>query len=137
MLGGGDKHTLAHKAGGVADLGNIASGGGDFEVVEVGSAKENAAAAGRGEQAHMNGRSAVQADAGEFDRGGYRLFKITAFYQNGRPRPKSRYSYRARRHRLTGEKRSFIVVNLPHFWGNSAQLRGSIGGTVGENGNAK
>jgi hypothetical protein len=89
MLGGGDKHTLAHKVGGVADLGDIASGGGDFEVVEVGSTEENAAAAGRGQQAHKNGRSAVQADAREFDGGGYRLFKMTAFYQNARPRPKS------------------------------------------------
>jgi len=63
VFGGGDKHALAHKAGGVANLGDIASGGGDLEVVEVGAAKENAAAAGGREQAHVNGRSAVQADA--------------------------------------------------------------------------
>ena len=49
VLGGGDEHTLAHQAGGVADLGDVAAGGRDFEVVEVGAAEEDSTAAWGGE----------------------------------------------------------------------------------------
>ena len=52
MLGGGDEHALAHEAGGVADLGDVAADGGNFEVVEVGAAEDDAGTGGRGQQAH-------------------------------------------------------------------------------------
>ena len=95
VLGGGDEHALAHEAGGVADLGDVAAGGGDFEVVEVGAAEENAAAAGRGQQPHLDGSSAVQADAGELDCVGYGLFEMTAFCQTADlvPRLATAYGY--------------------------------------------
>ncbi len=67
MLGGGDEHALAHEAGGVADLGDVAAGGGDLEVVEVGAAEDDAGAGGRGDEPHADGRAAVQADAAEGD----------------------------------------------------------------------
>jgi len=88
VLSGGDEHTLAHEAGGVADLGDVAASGWDLEVVEVGSAKEDTTAAGRGEQAHSHRGSTVQANTCEFKGCGYGLFKVKALYQNGKPRPK-------------------------------------------------
>ena len=68
VLGGGDEHTLAHEAGGVADLGDVAAGGGNFKVVEVGAAEDDAGASRGGHEAHGHGCAAVEADAGE--RGG-------------------------------------------------------------------
>ena len=51
MLGGGDQHALAHQAGGVADFGHIAADGGNFEVVEVGAAEDDAGASRSGQEA--------------------------------------------------------------------------------------
>src|SRR5581483_8886425 len=42
MLGGGDEHALPHEAGGVANLGDVAADGGNFEVVEIGAAEDDA-----------------------------------------------------------------------------------------------
>ncbi len=67
VLGGGDEHALAHEAGGVADLGDVAADGGDLEVVEVGAAEDDAGAGGRGEQAHGDGRAGVQTYPGELE----------------------------------------------------------------------
>jgi hypothetical protein len=47
---GGDEDALTHEAGGVADLGDVAADGGDFESVEIGAAEDHAGARGRGEQ---------------------------------------------------------------------------------------
>ena len=52
VLGGGDEHALAHEAGGIADLGHVAADGGNFEVVEIGAAEDDAGAGGRGQKAH-------------------------------------------------------------------------------------
>ncbi len=51
MFGGGDEHALAHQAGGVADLGDVAADGWDFEVVEIGAAEDDAGAGGSGQEA--------------------------------------------------------------------------------------
>ncbi len=48
VFGGGDEDALAHEAGGVGDLGDVAAVGGDLEVVEVGAAEDDAGAGGRG-----------------------------------------------------------------------------------------
>ena len=50
LFGGGDEHALAHEAGGVADLGDVATYCGNFEVVEVGAAENDARAGGRGQK---------------------------------------------------------------------------------------
>ena len=42
VLGGLDEDALAHERGGVADAGDVAAGGGDLEVVEVGAAEDDA-----------------------------------------------------------------------------------------------
>src|SRR5690348_15878746 len=47
MLSGGEQHAVHHKAGGVADAGDVAAVGFDFEIVKIGAA-ENDAGAGRG-----------------------------------------------------------------------------------------
>ncbi len=46
VLGGLDEDRLAHEGGRIADLGDVAAGGGDFEVVEVGAAEDDAGAGG-------------------------------------------------------------------------------------------
>jgi hypothetical protein len=42
VLGGLNEYALAHEGGGVADAGDVATSGGDFEVVEVGAAEDDA-----------------------------------------------------------------------------------------------
>src|ERR1700722_15253658 len=42
MLGGGDEHSLAHDAGGVANLGYIPAGGCDLVVIQVSAAENDA-----------------------------------------------------------------------------------------------
>ena len=81
MLGGGDEDALAHKAGGVADFGDVASGRGDFESVEVGAAKDDAGSGRGGQQTHTHGRSAMETNAGELNRGGNRIFQVGRFGQ--------------------------------------------------------
>ena len=49
MLSGGDEHTLAHDAGGVADLGDISAGGGNLVVVQVGATEDYAGTSRRGQ----------------------------------------------------------------------------------------
>ena len=61
VLGGGDEDALAHEAGGVADLGDVAADGGDFEVVEIGAAEDECRSRRGGQQPHLNRGSAVQA----------------------------------------------------------------------------
>lgn len=39
---GGDEHALSHQAGGVADAGNVATDGGNLEVVKIGAAEDDA-----------------------------------------------------------------------------------------------
>ena len=63
MLGGGDEHTLAHDAGGVADLGDIPAGGGDLVVVQVGAAKNDSRARRSGQQSHVHRCPAVETDS--------------------------------------------------------------------------
>ena len=60
MLGGRDEHALAHERGGVGDLGDVAAGGVDFEVVEVRAAEDDAGAGGGGDEAHGDGGPGVQ-----------------------------------------------------------------------------
>ncbi len=63
MLGGGDEHTLAHDAGGVADLGYISARGRNLVVVQVGAAENNARSGRRGQQAHVHRGPAVETDS--------------------------------------------------------------------------
>ncbi len=42
MLRGGDEHTLAHDAGGIADLGDISASGRNLVVVQVGAPEDHA-----------------------------------------------------------------------------------------------
>jgi hypothetical protein len=63
MLGGGDEHTLAHDAGGVADFGYISARGRNLVIVQVGAAKNNAGP-GRGrQQTHGHRSPAVETDS--------------------------------------------------------------------------
>lgn len=63
----GEKHAVFHKAGGIADAGNVAAVGFDFEIVEIGAA-ENNAGAGRGrKQTEVRGHGSVEADAADFN----------------------------------------------------------------------
>ena len=68
VLGGGDEHALAHQRGGVADLGDVAAGGGDLEVVEVRAAEDDAGAGGSGNESERNLGAGVKADAAERER---------------------------------------------------------------------
>jgi len=70
VLGGGDEDALAHEGGGVGDFGDVASGGGDLEVVEVGAAEDDAGAGGRGDEAEGDFGAGVEAYAAEVQRGG-------------------------------------------------------------------
>ena len=81
MLGGGDEDALAHEAGGVADFGDVAAVGGDFEVVEVGAAEDDAGAGGGGDQAHGDGGAGVEADPAKLEGGPNGLFKCAGTSQ--------------------------------------------------------
>ena len=76
MLGGLDEDALAHEGGGVGDAGDVAAGGGDFEVVEVGAAEDDAGAGGRGDEAHGDGGAGVQTHAVEVQRGVDRVLEL-------------------------------------------------------------
>ena len=76
MLRGGDQYALAHEAGGVADLGDVATDGGDFEVVEVGAAKDNAGTGRSRQEAHGNGCAGMQTDSREGERFSERLLHV-------------------------------------------------------------
>src|SRR5579884_3701571 len=60
MLGGGDKDTLAHQAGGIADTCDIAPDSWHFEPLQVGANKNDAGAGRRGDDPHVDGNSVVQ-----------------------------------------------------------------------------
>src|SRR5579884_112173 len=74
VLGGRDKHALTHQAGGVADFGDVAAGGWNFKIVEVGAAEDDSRACRSGQKTHPDGCSAVQTNAGKFNGGGNGLF---------------------------------------------------------------
>ena len=77
MLGGGDQDALAHQAGGVGDLGDVAADGLDFEVVEIDAAEEDTSA-GRGrEKSQMNGGAAMKTDSRKWDAAGDCLFQLS------------------------------------------------------------
>ncbi len=81
MFGGGDEDAFAHQAGGVADLGDVAAGGFDFEIVEVGAAKDDAGPSGGGEQTHLHWGAAVKTDSGKFCCRGEGMFQVRGFAQ--------------------------------------------------------
>ena len=76
VLGGGDEDALTHEAGGVADFGDVAAGGVDFKVVEVGAAEDDAGTGGSRKQAHTHGSAAVKANAGKLNWEGNRIFQV-------------------------------------------------------------
>ena len=76
MFGGGDEHALAHEAGGVADFGDVAADGGDFEVVEVGAAEDDAGTGRRGQQTHGDRRAGMKTDPCELKGCGDGLFQV-------------------------------------------------------------
>jgi len=86
VLGGGDEHALAHKAGGVTHFGDVTCGSGDFEVVEIGAAEDDARAGGGGQKTHGGRCTGVQADPGEFERFGYGLFEVDGLGQCATPK---------------------------------------------------
>ena len=81
MLGGGDQHALAHQAGGVADFGHIAANGGNFKVVQVRAAEDNARSGRRGQKAHGDRRSGMQPHPAELQGRGDRLFQMRGIRQ--------------------------------------------------------
>ena len=50
VFGGRDQDALAHQAGGVSDFGDVAADRLNFEVVEIGAAKEDSGARGSREK---------------------------------------------------------------------------------------
>ena len=82
VFGGGDEHALAHEAGGVADLGDVAAVGGNLKVVEVGAAKDNARSGRRRQQPHGDRRTGMEPYACEFNLGGDGLFQVGGMSQN-------------------------------------------------------
>ena len=81
MLGGGDEHALAHEAGGVADLGDVAADGGNFEVVEVGAAEDDAGAGGRGQKPHGDGCAGMESYPCELEGLSDRLLQVCGWCQ--------------------------------------------------------
>ena len=69
VLGGLDEDALTHEGGGVGDARHVATRRGDFEVVEVGAAEDNAGAGGCGDEAHRNGGAGVKTHSVEVQRG--------------------------------------------------------------------
>jgi len=82
VLGGGDEDALAHEGGGVGDLGDVAAGGGDLKVVEVGAAEDDAGAGGRGDEAHDDVGAGVEAYTAEVQRGEDGLLELGLGGQN-------------------------------------------------------
>ena len=76
MLGGLNQDALAHEAGGVADPGHVATGGGNLKVVQIGAAEDDARAGRSGQQAQGNGRAGVQPHSGELKWCDDRLFQV-------------------------------------------------------------
>jgi hypothetical protein len=70
VLGGLDEDALAHEGGGVGDASDVATGGGDFEVVEVGAAEDDAWACGGGHEAHGDVCAGVESYPVEVEGGG-------------------------------------------------------------------
>jgi hypothetical protein len=62
MLGGLDEDGLAHERGRIANLGDVAAGGGNFKVVQIGAAEDDAGAGGGGNEPHGNLGATVEAD---------------------------------------------------------------------------
>ena len=85
MLGGGDEDALAHEAGGVGDLGDVAADGRDFEVVEVGAAEDDACAGGSGEESQLDGGAAMKTDSGKCDATRDCLFQLSLHVRRGHP----------------------------------------------------
>ena len=76
VLRGGDEDALAHEAGGVGDFGDVAAGGRDFKVVEVGTAEDDAGSGGRGDETQYHFSARVQTYATEVEPGVDRLFEL-------------------------------------------------------------
>ena len=83
VLGGGNQHGLTHQAGGVADLGDVAAVGGDFEVIQIGPAEDDARTCRRGDQPHGNLCARVQADAAKLNVGPDCLLRMSVLGQGG------------------------------------------------------
>src|SRR5580698_10868427 len=63
MLGRRNQHALLHQAGGIADAGHVAADGFDFKSIQISAAEDDACARRRRQNAHGDGRAAVQANA--------------------------------------------------------------------------
>jgi hypothetical protein len=102
VLGGRDEDAFFHQAGGVADFGDVAADGLDLKAIEVDAAEDDARTRGGGEDAQMDGCSAVQADSTAV--GG--LANCTFVYQCGDEQPQ-------RNIQITGGRTGVPVVFLP------------------------
>ena len=60
VLGSLDQDALAHEGGGIGDAGDVAAGGGNFEVVQVGTAEDDAGTSGGWDEAHGDGGAGVE-----------------------------------------------------------------------------
>lgn len=85
VLGGLDEDALAHEGGGVGDARDIATRCGDFEVVQVRAAEDNAGASGCGDEAHGNGGAGVQTHTVKVQRGMDRVLELWIRWQRNVP----------------------------------------------------
>jgi len=81
VFGGGDEYALAHEAGGVTDFGNIAARGGNFKVIQVGAAEDDARSSGRRQQTHSHRRAGVKPHARKLDGRGNGLLQVRGISQ--------------------------------------------------------
>ena len=110
MLGGGDQHTLAHEAGGVADFSHVAAGGGDLEIVQVGAAEDDARTCRGGQEPHVDRGAGMESYSGKLQRLGDRLFQMRRLGQNASS-PKTVYGTRTHKVR---RKSRFVVWHFCH-----------------------
>src|SRR5579862_5252741 len=81
VFGRRNEHALAHEAGGVAELGDIAPGGRDLEVIKIGAAKDNARTRRGGQKPHVHGGAGVKPHSRKRERLGDRLFQMSRLGQ--------------------------------------------------------
>jgi len=106
VLSGLDEDALAHEGGRVGDARDVAAGGGDLEVVQVGAAEDNAGAGGCGDEAHGDGGAGVEAHSLEVQGGVDRLLELGTCRQ-------AQISLNGCNRRLYRDWESAGVANLP------------------------
>ena len=85
VLRGGDEDALPHQTGRVADLGDISADGGDFKVVEISPAEDDAGTCGSGKEPHRDRCARVESDSCELQGCCYRLLQVRWICQFNTP----------------------------------------------------